>query len=296
MAGRRRVSAGERTSGHGDRRRRRPRAHHGDDCVDRPYANEHVVRRAGSLEHTAGNGQGETVIVATSTLRPPVRWRSPRASSSPIASCPSPPVTARTDRTRRPGLGSAAMPPSVPAGSVRALRAVAATADQLATQAAMAMFARGGNAVDAAIAANAAIAVTAPAPVRDGRRPVRPRAHARRRGRRAQRQRAAPGRAPTPPRCAPRATPRCRCATTSAPSPCPAASTAGCALHERFGTLDLATILAPAIRLAASGFPASPLLVGSLGLLDDDARAAVRRARRAGDAPPARGCAGPASR
>ena len=51
---------------------------------------------------------------------------------------------------------------SVPLGSTRALDAVAATADQLATQAAMAAFSRGGNAVDAAIAANAAIAVTAP--------------------------------------------------------------------------------------------------------------------------------------
>ena len=45
---------------------------------------------------------------------------------------------------------------------VRALRAVAATADQAATQAAMEVFTRGGNAVDAAIGANAAIAVTAP--------------------------------------------------------------------------------------------------------------------------------------
>jgi len=38
-------------------------------------------------------------------------------------------------------------------------------------------------------------------------------------------------------------------------------------LHERFGTLPLATIFAPAIRLAEEGFPASPLLVGSLQLL-----------------------------
>ena len=51
---------------------------------------------------------------------------------------------------------------SVPSGSVRALRAAAASADQLATQAAMAAFTTGGNAADAAIAANAAIAVTAP--------------------------------------------------------------------------------------------------------------------------------------
>ena len=44
------------------------------------------------------------------------------------------------------------------------------------------------------------------------------------------------------------------------------------ALHSRFGRLELAKVLAPAIRLAAGGFPASPLLVGSLHLVDDDAR------------------------
>ena len=38
-------------------------------------------------------------------------------------------------------------------------------------------------------------------------------------------------------------------------------------LHERFGTLPLATIFAPAIRLAEEGFAASPLLVGSLQLM-----------------------------
>src|SRR5215211_3240757 len=50
----------------------------------------------------------------------------------------------------------------VPASPTRARRAIAATADQLATQSAMEVFTRGGNAVDAAIAANAAIAVTGP--------------------------------------------------------------------------------------------------------------------------------------
>jgi len=38
-------------------------------------------------------------------------------------------------------------------------------------------------------------------------------------------------------------------------------------LHARFGTLPLATLFAPAIRLAEEGFPASPLLVGSLQLM-----------------------------
>ncbi|HEY3486077.1 MAG TPA: gamma-glutamyltransferase, partial [Ilumatobacteraceae bacterium] len=46
-------------------------------------------------------------------------------------------------------------------------------------------------------------------------------------------------------------------------------------LHDRFGTLPLATVLAPAIHLAEHGFPASPLLVGSLALVDDAARSAL---------------------
>ena len=44
------------------------------------------------------------------------------------------------------------------------------------------------------------------------------------------------------------------------------------ALHDRFGSLPLDTILAPARRLAAEGFPASPLLVGSLRRLDATSR------------------------
>lgn len=39
-------------------------------------------------------------------------------------------------------------------------------------------------------------------------------------------------------------------------------------LHERFGTLDMSTILAPAIRLAEEGFAASPLLSGSLAVMN----------------------------
>ena len=44
------------------------------------------------------------------------------------------------------------------------------------------------------------------------------------------------------------------------------------ALHERFGSLPLADVLAPAIDLAEQGFPASPLLVGSTARLDGPAR------------------------
>jgi gamma-glutamyltranspeptidase/glutathione hydrolase len=44
------------------------------------------------------------------------------------------------------------------------------------------------------------------------------------------------------------------------------------ALHERFGSLPLDVILAPAQRLAADGFPASPLLAGLLPRLDEASR------------------------
>ncbi|MFP5488512.1 MAG: gamma-glutamyltransferase, partial [Acidimicrobiia bacterium] len=50
----------------------------------------------------------------------------------------------------------------LPHSSVRGTRHVVASADQLATRAGDVVFARGGNAVDAAIATNAAIAVTGP--------------------------------------------------------------------------------------------------------------------------------------
>lgn len=158
---------------------------------------------------------------------------------------------------------------------VRGRRAAAATADQLATQAAMTAFAKGGNAVDAAIAANAAMAVVAPhlcglggdllavihTPDGDvvglnasGRAGSGASAAALR----------ADGHTEMPLRHDIR--------TVTVP---------GCvngwsALHERFATLPLEDLLAPAIALAAGGFPASPLLVGSLGALgalDDEGRA-----------------------
>ncbi len=44
------------------------------------------------------------------------------------------------------------------------------------------------------------------------------------------------------------------------------------ALHARFGSMPLAELLAPAIALAERGFPVSPLLTGALGQLDAPAR------------------------
>lgn len=159
----------------------------------------------------------------------------------------------------------------VPASLTRARRAVVATADQHATQAAMEVFARGGNAVDAALAANAALAVTGPHLCGLGgdlfalvRTPAGDVVGLNASGRAGSGADAAALRAE---------------GHTVMPlrHDIRAATVPGCVdgwmlLHDRFGSVDLATVLAPAIRLAASGFPASPLLVGSLAALDEAAR------------------------
>ncbi len=160
---------------------------------------------------------------------------------------------------------------SFPFGSVRSTTAMAATADQLATQAAMWISGQGGNAVDMAIAANAAIAVTGPhlcgmggdlfALVHTGRSVVALNASGRGGAGLDAAQLRAEGHTTMPFRHDVRAV-----------------TVPGCvdgwiALHERLGSLPLEAILAPAIRLADEGFPASPLLVASVALLDARGRA-----------------------
>ena len=173
---------------------------------------------------------------------------------------------------------------SAPFTSVRSPRHMVATADQLATQAGMFALAQGGNAVDAAIAANAAIAVTGPhlcgmggdlfALVHfegevfclnsSGRSGSGATADALR----------AEGLVDMPFRH------DVRVVTV------PGCVDGWSALHQRFGTLPLATLLAPAIHLAEHGFPASPLLAGAVGQLDARARATLSelstQARRPG--------------
>ena len=157
-----------------------------------------------------------------------------------------------------------------PRTSVRAPRYLVASADQLATSAGNEMFARGGNAVDAAIATNAAIAVTGPhlcgmggdlfALVHvDGEVFALN----------------AAGRAGSG---ADAAAMRDQ-GLTEMPFKLDIRSVTvpGCvdgwiALHERFGSLPLDVLLAPAMRLAADGFPASPLLAGVLSRLDEASR------------------------
>ncbi|MEY4175361.1 MAG: hypothetical protein RI900_2526 [Actinomycetota bacterium] len=173
---------------------------------------------------------------------------------------------------------------SAPFSSVRSPRHMVATADQLATQAGMSALALGGNAVDAAIAANAAIAVTGPhlcgmggdlfALVHfDGQvhclnSSGRAGSGADARTLRAEGLEAMPFRHDV--------------RTVTVP---------GCVegwsmLHDRFGSLPMATLLAPAIELAEHGFPASPLLAGAVAQLDPRARTTLSelssQARRPG--------------
>ncbi len=149
----------------------------------------------------------------------------------------------------------------------------AASADRLATGAAMDILDGGGNAVDAALAANAVLAVTAPhlcgmggdlfALVhRDGEVACLNASG-----------RAGSGADPVAMRRAGLVAMPMRHDIRSVTVP-------GCvdgwiALHDRYATRSLDDLLAPAIAVADGGYPASPLLVGSLGLLDPAGRASL---------------------
>jgi gamma-glutamyltranspeptidase / glutathione hydrolase len=147
-----------------------------------------------------------------------------------------------------------------------------AAADGLATNAGLVVMARGGSAVDAALATNAAMAVVGPHLCGMGgdlfalvhHEPGPPAVldasgyavtGASADALRAERHRTMPFRhdirAVTVPGCV----------------------DGWLALHERFGRLPLADVLEPAADLAEGGFPASPLLVASLGFVDEAGRA-----------------------
>ncbi|MCU1504407.1 MAG: putative gamma-glutamyltranspeptidase [Ilumatobacteraceae bacterium] len=141
-----------------------------------------------------------------------------------------------------------------------------ATADQLATQAGMTALALGGNAVDAALAASAAIAVCDPhlnglggdllalVHHRGEVHALNASGHAGS-GADAAAMRA-DGHAEMPLRH------DIRTVTV------PGYVDGWLALHERFATLAADALLGPAIDLAENGFPAGPLLLGSLAGLD----------------------------
>jgi gamma-glutamyltranspeptidase / glutathione hydrolase len=162
---------------------------------------------------------------------------------------------------------------SAPVHTVRSPNAMVAAADHLATSAGIATLARGGNAVDAAIATNAAMAVTSPhlcglggdlfALVHTGG---------------SDGDVVALNASGTAGSGASAAALRAD-GYTSMPfrHDIRVVTVPGCvdgwsALHARFGTLPLSEILQPAIALASNGFPASPLLLGTLSQLDDRGR------------------------
>ncbi|MDP2293115.1 MAG: gamma-glutamyltransferase [Actinomycetota bacterium] len=160
-----------------------------------------------------------------------------------------------------------------PFHTTRSPRHMVSSADGLATQAGLSVLAQGGNAVDAAIATNAAIAVTGPhlcgmggdlfALVHHEGKVECLNASGRAGSGASAAAIRADGHTEMPFRHDIR--------TVTVP---------GCvdgwvALHARFGTLPLATLLAPAIELADGGFPASPLLVASAARLDSLGRATL---------------------
>ena len=148
---------------------------------------------------------------------------------------------------------------------MRGVNGAVSAAEQLATNAGIATSQAGGNAVDAAIATNAVMVVVAPTSAgwaaTCSRRP--PRRH----HDRPQCQR--PGRSGADPDGLRRDGQHGDAVAPRHPTAVPGCVDGWIALHDRFGTMPLADLLAPATRLAQSGFPASPLLAGSLRRLDD---------------------------
>ncbi|MDX2379181.1 MAG: gamma-glutamyltransferase [Acidimicrobiia bacterium] len=158
-------------------------------------------------------------------------------------------------------------------GTVRAPHHLVASADHLATTAGTSVFSRGGNAVDAAVATNAVMAVTSPhlcgiggdlfalvhvdGEVHALNASGRAGSGADTDALRAEGHREMPFRHDI--------------RTVTVP---------GCvdgwlALHQRFGSVPLDDLLDPARRLATDGFPTSPLLAAAVTTLDARGRAAL---------------------
>lgn len=173
-----------------------------------------------------------------------------------------------------------------PFGTTYAPTAMVASSDALATAAGLAVLARGGSAADAAIATNAVLAVTGPhlcgmggdlfaLVQRDAGAPLALDASGRAGGGADLDRLRAEGHVAMALRH------DVRSVTV------PGCVDGWCALHERFGRLPLADVLADAVRFAEDGFPASPLLVASAAMLTEphaDAAVSLRaQARRPGD-------------
>ncbi len=142
--------------------------------------------------------------------------------------------------------------------AVLARNGMVATSQPLAAQAGLDVLRRGGNAVDAAIAANAMLGVVEPMSCGIGgdlfviywdaktQEALRP-----------QRQRPQPVRSYARRCSAERGLKEIPDATARCPGRCPAASSGWDELRTKFGTKPLAELLAPAIEYAEEGFPVS---------------------------------------
>lgn len=142
-----------------------------------------------------------------------------------------------------------------------------ASVDHLASAAGVAMLQRGGSAADAAVAASAVLAVTAPhlcgmggdlfALVHNDESPAPAALNASGRA----------GSGADPVRLRLEGHQVMPFADDLRAAPVPGCVDGWLALHDRFGRLPLAAVLEPAIVYAGSGFPASPLLAGMAGQL-----------------------------
>ena len=170
-------------------------------------------------------------------------------------------------RPNVPAVGSAPVPRRpVPLTTLHAPGAMVVSADHLASTAGLSALAAGGNAVDAAIATNAVLAVTAPhlcgmggdlfALVHDPHAASPAALNASGRA----------GANADPARLRERGLHVMPYRGDIASVTVPGCVDGWCALHERFGRLPLAEVFAPAIAYAERGFPASPLLVASVAL------------------------------
>lgn len=158
-------------------------------------------------------------------------------------------------------------PSTEPLATISSPGGMVASIDHLASSAGAQLLASGGSAADAAIAANAVLAVTAPhmcgiggdlfALVHDRAGAPRVLDAAGRAGSGADPQRLRrQGHTSIPMR------------GDVAAAPVPGCVDGWLALHEQHGRQPLAEVLAPAIRLGADGFPVSPLLAFMLHTLD----------------------------
>jgi gamma-glutamyltranspeptidase / glutathione hydrolase len=162
-------------------------------------------------------------------------------------------------------------PPYAPFAASQAPTAMVSSVDQLASAAGLRVLVAGGNAVDAAVAANAVLSVTLPNQCglggdlfalvhRSGEDPVALNASGR----------SGSGADPAALRADGHQDMPFQRHFASVTVP-------GCvdgwlALHERFGRLDLAAVLAPAIGYARHGFPASPFLARAVTGAAEDIR------------------------